>query len=302
MYKNTLCRLATLGLMASNAFADDKVIADFEDGPATAFSTTSSGTKNRGDDIMTYTDPKTYYPEEGEDGYFSFSYAWATAMPNDNQEEIFYRINIKDDNGEYYATVPAEELKDPPEFPITECVGGFSYRYKGVAHLFIARTLPNPNWDLLTAKIAASEDWTTATVTPDKLKNNGNLTLNLATVQSLNWVINDKLESDFTQAGSLAIDDIMCLTTEADDGGESPIRLSQIAKGNIHAYTANNAIILQNVPQNAKVEIYNLSGKLISSKSFNQVNQGSDMLRISVQTKGMYFVKVNNQTLRVVVK
>jgi len=82
----------------------------------------------------------------------------------------------------------------------------------------------------------------------------------------------------------------------------APVISSQITNSNIRIYAAGNSITLQNLPQNANVKVYNLTGQLISSKSLNQVNQDSDMLRIPVQTKGMYFVKVNNQIMRVAVK
>jgi Leucine-rich repeat (LRR) protein len=86
----------------------------------------------------------------------------------------------------------------------------------------------------------------------------------------------------------------------------TPIRLPQIASAsNISVRAMGNNIVLQNLPAGAKVEVFSLNGKLISGKSFNQANQGSDM-SISVQTKGMYIVKVSTgsatQTLRVSVR
>ncbi|MDR2582835.1 MAG: CotH kinase family protein [Fibromonadaceae bacterium] len=54
-------------------------------------------------------------------------------------------------------------------------------------------------------------------------------------------------------------------------------------------------IVLKNLPSNAKIEVYNLQGKLIytsSGKSLNRENRGSDNLRIPVQTKGMYIIRI----------
>jgi len=79
------------------------------------------------------------------------------------------------------------------------------------------------------------------------------------------------------------------------------IRTPQIAANGLKAYTLGNSIILQNLPENAEAQVYSLSGKLVSSKSFNQVNQGSDM-SVDVQAKGIYLVKVGKQTLRVTVR
>ena len=79
----------------------------------------------------------------------------------------------------------------------------------------------------------------------------------------------------------------------------TPIISSQIASSNISAYAQSNAIVLQNLPQNAKVQVYNLQGKRIYSVRAENLQP---QLQIGIQAKGLYFVKVNSQTLRVVVK
>jgi len=78
----------------------------------------------------------------------------------------------------------------------------------------------------------------------------------------------------------------------------SPIIQPQIANSQIRIKTAANAIIFENLPRNAKVDIYNLQGKLVSSKSFNQMNNG----QITVRGKGIYFAKIGSQTFRITVK
>jgi Leucine-rich repeat (LRR) protein len=76
----------------------------------------------------------------------------------------------------------------------------------------------------------------------------------------------------------------------------------------IMVQTIGNTITLQNLPSNAKVEVYNLQGKLVHNYQPTAVHQrnakreGSSQLIINVQTKGMYVIKINNQALRVVVK
>jgi len=83
--------------------------------------------------------------------------------------------------------------------------------------------------------------------------------------------------------------------TVAED--QTPIRLPQLAASGTIAYASGSAIILQNLPRNAKVRVYNLKGKQIHS-----ANPGNlKILQIGVQT-GVYVVKVNNQTLRIAVK
>ncbi|MCL2101798.1 MAG: T9SS type A sorting domain-containing protein, partial [Fibromonadales bacterium] len=70
--------------------------------------------------------------------------------------------------------------------------------------------------------------------------------------------------------------------------GQVPI-LPQIVLGSINVQTAGNSIVLENLPQNAKVEVYNLQGKQIYSAH----PENSQILRILV-AKGMYIVNITS--------
>jgi len=70
------------------------------------------------------------------------------------------------------------------------------------------------------------------------------------------------------------------------------------AIGSIVVQTKNNAILLSNLPKNAKVELYNLQGKQI----YSSYSENSKILRIQVQTKGVYVVKAGGQIVRVAVR
>jgi hypothetical protein len=69
---------------------------------------------------------------------------------------------------------------------------------------------------------------------------------------------------------------------ENDDCNErTPIRHPQIASNQISVKAVSGAIIMENVPQNARVEIYNLKGKrLRSNNPENPENHGSDKGRV----------------------
>jgi len=70
---------------------------------------------------------------------------------------------------------------------------------------------------------------------------------------------------------------------------QQPSSLPQIARtGNIQVHSASNAILLSNLPQNAKVEVFNLQGKRIHSTH----SENSQILKIPVQTKGMYIIRI----------
>jgi len=68
--------------------------------------------------------------------------------------------------------------------------------------------------------------------------------------------------------------------------------------GSIIIQAIPNAILLSNLPRNTKIEVYTLQGKQI--RSANSGN--SQILKILVQTKGMYIVKAGSQTERVMVR
>jgi len=76
--------------------------------------------------------------------------------------------------------------------------------------------------------------------------------------------------------------------TTRPSGGVTPIRAPQVAISNLRVRTIAGAIELENLPNNAKVDVYNLLGKRIHSS--NSVN--SQLLKIQVQT-GMYIVRVS---------
>ncbi|MDR3001075.1 MAG: fibronectin type III domain-containing protein [Fibromonadaceae bacterium] len=69
--------------------------------------------------------------------------------------------------------------------------------------------------------------------------------------------------------------------------------LPQIALGNISVKAVGYNIVLENLPSNAKVEVYNLKGERVHSATSQ---------KIAVQAKGVYLVKINNQTIRVAVR
>jgi The GLUG motif. len=83
-----------------------------------------------------------------------------------------------------------------------------------------------------------------------------------------------------------------------EPGGHEPIRLPQIAGNQINIQTIGNVIVLSNLQKNTKIEVYNLQGKRIYSAH----PENPKILRIEVQTKGMYVVKAGMETFRVAVK
>jgi hypothetical protein len=108
----------------------------------------------------------------------------------------------------------------------------------------------------------------------------------------------------------------------SSSGEQTPIRPQQVATGKLRVQAINNAIVLENLPAGAKIEVYNLQGKCIFSsgismpadlvkhsidgrsndvagKSLNRGHRGSDNLTIPLQTKGVYIVKVSAVNLKI---
>jgi hypothetical protein len=64
------------------------------------------------------------------------------------------------------------------------------------------------------------------------------------------------------------------------------------------ATSIGNFIVLKNLPSNTKIEVYNLQGKLV----YSSYPENPKILRIGVQTKGIYIIKTASGTQRMVVK
>jgi len=108
------------------------------------------------------------------------------------------------------------------------------------------------------------------------------------------WAKNDGKDGIAVTNGT----NIGFIEIDFNDNG-TPIHIPQLANGvNIIVQLVDNSILLSNLPKNTKIDIYNLQGKRLHSTN----SENSQILKIPVQTKGMYIVKVGTQTLRVAVR
>jgi endoglucanase len=181
---------------------------------------------------------------------------------------------------------------------LSYCEYGISYQYRGSAHTLRAEQSNVKDYDYHRnyKSTPQSVSWVQVTIPwgffwqdgwGEPAKRDSSL------VRQLDWQVTAPGGS-----GEFWIKDVFCLGKCT-----TPIRMLQIASGrNILAHTANNSIILQNLPDNAKVEVFDLQGKRIHLN----YSDNSQILRIMVQTKGIYIVKVSfgseKKTLRVEVR
>jgi len=169
----------------------------------------------------------------------------------------------------------------PSDAPYTgEWRGTFTISKKQIAKPAVTNTSLVYTGSEQSAGIAANAAYT---VTDDKgtAANSYTATVALKDKDNNEWA--DGTTTDLTLPWAIA--------------ANTPI-LPQIAGGNIRVQATANAITLENLPKNTKVQVYTLQGKQIYSAN----SENSQILKIQVQTKGMYIVKAGSQTLRVAVR
>jgi len=135
------------------------------------------------------------------------------------------------------------------------------------------------------------------TTTPESSQSNiiGGTQVNISAAAATGYTFNNwTVSGSGTIAGasntstSVTVNGNVTVTANFEQNKVNPINLPQIASGNLRAQATASAIVLENLPSNAKIEIYNLQGKRIYSNH----SENSQILKILVQTKGMYIIKV----------
>jgi len=115
-------------------------------------------------------------------------------------------------------------------------------------------------------------------------QNNSEATATLELVGSYNvWAA--LKDANGNQVGKPILIDVIKNSTPITD--PNPI-ITRHHIGSIKARVENNFILLSNLPPNAKIKLYNLQGKRIYFGN----SENSQILRIPVQTKGMYIVTI----------
>jgi hypothetical protein len=227
------------------------------------------------------------------------------------------------------ATIGLKAENNGVSYDFAQC-DGFRYKYLGPEHRFSLQS-EKDGLSVAHYKDIPDDDnftWTTVTVSKSSFSRDSydeayssykDIPLDLSKVNDIHWSVRpngrdidlpQSLRSyeDYRNTGycrnqsNLRIKDFECIG-DLDVSNVTPIRLSQTTgKWNILAHTASNAIVLQNLPKNAKIQAYNLQGKQIYSAN----PENPKILTIGVQAKGMYIVKISygseTKTLRMAVK
>jgi endoglucanase len=158
-----------------------------------------------------------------------------------------------------------------------KCQYGIAYSYLGAAHQF--SITPDDNELSSGRSLKKTTAWTQVTHQWNYFDEFSN------TIKSLSWAIS---VSDANKTkDSLLVKDVLCLDQSSlpSNGINLPQNSNQQT---FRIQSMSNAIVLENLPKNTKVEVYNLQGKQI----YSAYPENPKILRIGVQTKGIYIVKV----------
>jgi len=213
------------------------------------------------------------------------------------------------------ATIGLDTKNNGVHYNLAQCHinKGFRYKYKGNVHEFaLLSSIDGKQARHYETNFSYANNWTEVTVAPSSLSKDEYaeiiMDLDLSKVSQIEWTVRPMVGETVT--GYLQIKDFECLRplyvdenvkeecestpSSSSGGGDTPIRHTQTASGNLLIKTTANAIMLENLPSNARVEVYNLQGKRLHSTH----SANNKTLKIPVQT-GMYIIKINNQILRI---
>ncbi|HOI27452.1 MAG TPA: cellulase family glycosylhydrolase [Paludibacteraceae bacterium] len=187
-----------------------------------------------------------------------------------------------------------QESKEP--YDISDC-SKITYKYKGSAHEFRVAMKAVEDDDFHSTKISASTVWETATINWSGLAQASDwgvdMELDKSDIYKFSWQIKESANSK----GTLEIDDVTCV------GGSVPANLNNISNiNNTYCYLAPNPSkggkCNLYVSETCEVIVTDLTGNVISrNKAIPYFNN-----EINIQTPGLYLVKVNEKTLKLIVK
>jgi len=192
------------------------------------------------------------------------------------------------------ASIALQTTNNGVLYDLSQCSDGFRYKYNGNAHRFSLESSKGGLTVTHYKDIVSTSNWTPPVPVNSFVRDpydeancyggspcstKETIPLDLSKVKEIHWTVRP---SDAAVTGYLQIKDFECLglLTVFESAAEKtcldagkvwesgvcktpvPIRLPQIAgTRKILAYTTSNSIVLQNLPSNARVEVYNLQGK-----------------------------------------
>jgi len=161
-----------------------------------------------------------------------------------------------------YAAIGLDAVNNGTAYQLSNCIGGFKYKYKGAAHNFkaILKTVTNYNYHFMEAS-PASITWKDVEVPTSELKQEAwgdKVPFSLAQIESFAWEVKGGLS---TTTGSLAIKDFYCIGTNLTFPSEKPA--SQCSGGGSSSSKAVSS------SSSVKSSSSNATGALSSSSKAN---------------------------------
>jgi len=169
---------------------------------------------------------------------------------------------------EPYVTIGLDAVNNGSGYKLSNCNGGFKYKYKGAAHNFktISRKVTDYNYHQM--QIAtASTSWKDVEVPPSELAQEAwgiSVPFKLDEIEAFSWEVKGGLS---TKTGSLAIKDFYCIGTNLTFPAEKPA--SQCSGGGTSSSSARSS------SSNATNAVSSSSARSSSSNATNAVSSSS---------------------------
>jgi len=183
-----------------------------------------------------------------------------------------YTLDKGDFKYEPYVTIGLDAVNNGSGYKLSNCTGGFKYKYKGAKHNFktILKTVEDYNYHQMEVSTATTA-WTDVEVPTAELKQEpwgDKVNFNLADIEAFSWEVKGGLSAT---TGSLAIKDFYCIGTNLTFPAEKPA--SQCSGGGTSSSSS-----VRSSSSNATGA---LSSSSVRSSSSNATNSNSSSSRNS---------------------
>jgi endoglucanase len=175
---------------------------------------------------------------------------------------------------EPYVTIGLDAVNNGSGYRLSNCTGGFKYKYKGAAHNFKTISTKVTDYNYHQMQVAtASTSWKDVEVPPSELAQEAwgiSVPFKLDEIEAFSWEVKGKLS---TTTGSLAIKDFYCIGTNLTFPAEKPASQCGGDNGGGSSSSANRSSSSQQQNNN--------SSSSVNSSSSQQQNNNSSSSRAS---------------------
>jgi len=175
---------------------------------------------------------------------------------------------------EPYVTIGLDAVNNGSGYKLSNCNGGFKYKYKGAAHNFktISRKVTDYNYHQMQVA-TASTSWKDVEVPPSELAQEAwgiSVPFKLDEIEAFSWEVKGGLS---TKTGSLAIKDFYCIGTSLTFPAEKPA--SQCSGGGTSSSSARSSSSNATAVSSSSARSSSSNATAVSSSSARSSSSGS---------------------------